>query len=88
MMTVNYYDVLFGYVDEFDDESTTLYNEYEVTDFILTHSSGYITEDDGTLLLTFINGEIDYCNDMRYRAILIQELRKSEGFERNNKPDK
>ncbi len=81
-MTANYYDVLFGYINELDDESTMLCDEKEVADFILTHDSGYITEEDGVPLLAFKNGKFEYCNDIRYRAKLIKELRKNEGFDK------
>ena len=80
-MTENYYDVLLGFSDELDDKSTELYSVKEVADFIHTHGGGYITETDGTPLLEFENGEIDECNDMRFRDELMAELRKGEGFE-------
>ena len=80
-MTENYYDVLLGFSDELDDKSTELYSVKEVADFIHTHDCGYIAETDGTPLLEFENGEIDECNDMRFRDELMAELRKGEGFE-------
>lgn len=62
-------------------EETRLCSVKEVADFIHTHDCGYIAEADGTLLLEFVNGEIDECTDMRFRDELIAELRKGEGFE-------
>ena len=82
MKTENYYNVLLGFSDELCDyEGTKLYSVKEVADFILTHNCGYIAEEDGTPLLEFENGEIDECNDMRFRDELMAELRKGEGFE-------
>ena len=81
-MTENYYDVLLGFSDELcDDEGTKLFSVKEVADFIHTNGGGYITEEDGTPLLEFENGEIDECTDMRFRDELMAELRKGEGFE-------
>ena len=79
-MTDMYYDTLLGHTGLYD-EGKKLHSMKEVADFIHTHDCGYIAEADGTPLLEFENGEIDECNDMRFRDELMAELRKGEGFE-------
>lgn len=80
MNTENNYNVLFGF-DGIYTKGTELHSVHEVSDFILTHNGGVITEEDGTPLLEIQDGEFVYCNDMQYRDELAAELRKGERFE-------
>lgn len=53
----------------------------ETADYILRNNGGYITEEDGTLLVYIKGKKFLYCNDLRYGILLSDYLRLHEGFE-------
>lgn len=79
--TDNRYKLLYGLTLFEPDDRTPLCSVEEVTDFLLTHDGGIITEPDGAVLLEVEDREFVFCTDSEYKDELMRELRKSEGFE-------